>query len=414
MLSPIMRIIGCFRPKARLWPQGRRDIFSRISSAISLGDKIVWFHAASLGEFEQGRPLIELMRERHPEYKILITFFSPTGYQIRKNYEGADYVFYLPSDTPANVRRFMSIVRPQAAFFIKYEFWLNYLAALRKEKVPTFLVSAVFRPKQVFFRFYGGIFREGLGSFSHIFTQNNESIELLKSIGFERTTIIGDTRVDRVYEIASSSNDLPVVQQFASKADGSMSDVFVAGSTWPADENMLLELVNACPNSKFVIAPHEIEMGRIKQLRSKIKGASVLYTDFSSAASEQEIESLRSAQVLFLNTVGVLSSAYKYGHAAYIGGGFGVGIHNTLEAATFGLPLAFGPNYHRFCEACELIDRSGAVCVNNSSELQAWFDNVVSDNKAYTIASSACKNYVTENIGATKAVIDFYESQYVS
>lgn len=402
-----MSVAGLFKPKAKLWSEGRRDIFTKMASAITLGDKIAWFHVASLGEFEQGRPLIELMRERYPQYKILITFFSPSGYQVRKNYEGADYIFYLPSDTPANVKRFMSIVRPQVAFFIKYEFWLNYLAALREAKVPTFLVSSIFRESQIFFKPHGAIFREALEAFTHIFTQNEESVELLKSIGFERASAVGDTRFDRVYSIVSSAKDLEVVNKFVETEDSRATDVFVAGSTWPPDEKILVELINAYPNFKFIIAPHEIDATRIEALRSEIRGSSVLYTDFENNVTEHAA-TLAWAQVLFINTIGVLSSAYKYGRAAYIGGGFGVGIHNTLEAATFGMPLSFGPNYQRFREACKLIECFGAASVSDYDQLKSWFDSVVLDPQAHARASSACSDYVASNIGATKAVIDFY------
>lgn len=404
LLSPAMSLLGRFNPKARLWFQGRRDIFAKMSSSISLGDRVIWFHVASLGEFEQGRPLIELMRERHPQYKILITFFSPSGFEVRKNYALADYIFYLPSDTPSNVSRFMNIVRPKAAFFIKYEFWLNYLDALKQADVPTFLVSSIFRPEQIFFKSHGAIFRKGLDSFTHIFTQNEESVELLTSIGFSRATAVGDTRFDRVYDIVRSARDLPVLDSFV----GAEGKAFIAGSTWEPDEKILLELINANPQIKFVIAPHEIVPERIASFRSQIEGASLLYTDFGDALSQAEGDQLAAAQVLFLNTIGVLSSAYKYGYAAYIGGGFGVGIHNTLEAATFALPLAFGPNYQRFKEARELIERGGARTVSDAAELKLWFEETVCNREAYGLSSKASGDYVAENIGATEAVLDFF------
>lgn len=435
LMSPAMKVWGRFNSKSRLWSEGRRDIFSKMSEAISLGDNIIWFHVASLGEFEQGRPLIELMRERHPEYKLLVTFFSPSGYEIRKNYAGADYIFYLPADTKANVRRFMNIVRPKAAFFIKYEFWLNYLAALREQRVPTYLVSSIFREGQIFFKPHGGMFREALEAFTHIFTQNSESLELLRSIGYERASAVGDTRFDRVYDIVKTARELPVVASFvAGEASGSASgsvagatsaadaasgaelvsasgkpEVLVAGSTWPPDEKLLVELIAANPETKFIIAPHEIESERIEALRAQIAAKSLLYTDFSEDLSDDEKTALASAQVLFINTIGVLSSAYQYGHAAYIGGGFGVGIHNTLEAATFGLPLAFGPNYQRFREACQLIERGGARSVSDAAALEAWFEELVASAEAYENASTASRDYVAENIGATAAVLDHFE-----
>lgn len=404
LMDPLMRIAGCFSKKIRLGSRGRKDIFAKMSSEISLGDRIVWFHVASLGEFEQGRPVMELMRERHPELKILITFFSPSGYEIRKNYDGADYIFYLPSDTKSHVARFMSIVRPEAAIFIKYEFWLNYLDALKQAGVPTLLVSSIFRKEQIFFKPHGGIFREALDAFTHIFTQNNDSVELLRSIGYDRTTAVGDTRFDRVNAIVSAARSLPIVERFVGYSDADYQGAIIAGSTWPQDEKLLVELINANPESKFIIAPHEIEPARIESLRTQISASSLRYTQLS------ETDEVAGAQVLFVDTIGILSSVYRYGRAAYIGGGFGVGIHNTLEAATFALPLCFGPNYRRFQEACQLIERGGAVSIENYEQLNSWFVEVVGDATRWGAASAACKEYVAENVGASEAVMDLYDS----
>ncbi len=390
-----IRLAAAFNPKARLWVEGRRDIFRRMKEKIDSSAPLIWFHAASLGEFEQGRPVIEAFRQAHPDYKILVTFYSPSGYEIRKNYAGADYIFYLPSDTPSHVRQFMSIVRPRIAVFIKYEFWVNYLLALKKAGVHTYLISAIFRPEQAFFRWYGSLMRRALGAFDAMFVQNETSKTLLAGIGLHNVSVTGDTRFDRVYTIAQSAKELPAVARFAAG-----HRVLVAGSTWPPDEELLLKLIrDAEPGTKFIIAPHEIEENRIQKMVAQCSARALRYTELNAESD------LEGASVLIIDTIGILSSVYRYGHWAYIGGGFGVGIHNILEAATFGLPLAFGPRYEKFQEARELIQAGGARSIATFEELFDWFQRLNTDSERYTACSTTCRDYVLTHKGATEQIM---------
>ena len=386
---------AAFNPKARLWTQGRRDIFRRLREAIDPQDDIAWFHAASLGEFEQGRPVIEAFRAKHPRMKILLTFFSPSGYEVRKNYAGADYIFYLPVDTPRNARQFMQIVRPAIAVFIKYEFWRNYLRTAHENGTQLFCISAIFRPGSPFFnRWYGQWYRKVLEYFDRIFVQNADSCERLAAVGIHRVTVAGDTRFDRVWDIARQARELPLLESFAS--DG--RPVFIAGSTWPPDEELLTRLIDDAPEAKFVIAPHEIHEERIEKLTASI-GDALRYTKVEPGTD------ISHGRVLIIDTIGMLSSAYRYGRYGYIGGGFGVGIHNTLEAATFGLPLAFGPNYTKFQEAADLIALGGAQSVSGYKELRDWYTGLRDDPAALEKASAACKKYVEAGRGATEIIL---------
>lgn len=390
-----IRLAAPFNAKARLWVRGRRRIFHRLKEAVDPSAPLIWFHAASLGEFEQGRPVIEAFRSAHPGHKILVTFYSPSGYEIRKNYPGADYIFYLPADTPGNVRRFMRIVRPSIAVFIKYEFWVNYLLALQRSGAKSFVISAIFRPSQSFFRPWGGLMRRALGTFEHIFVQNEASKELLATIGINRVSVTGDTRFDRVYTIAQAAQQLPPVARFAAG-----SRVLVAGSTWPADEELLLQLMREAPDgTKFIVAPHEIEETRIRKMIAAYPGSALRYTELTPGSD------LEGASLLVIDTIGILSSVYRYGRWSYIGGGFGVGIHNTLEAATFGLPLAFGPRYEKFQEARELIEAGGARSVAEPEELFDWFRSLSTDEQRYEQSRRACREYVLAHKGATEQIM---------
>jgi 3-deoxy-D-manno-octulosonic-acid transferase len=360
---------------------------------INKADKVIWLHVASLGEFEQGRPIIEQIRKEHPEYKILLTFFSPSGYEIRKNYEGADYIFYLPIDTPLNVKRFLDIAHPEIAIFVKYEFWLNYLYELKARNVRTFVISAIFRADSVFFKWYGSRWRQALDSYEQIFVQNEESQALLHRIGFDNVIIAGDTRFDRVAAIAQAAKKIDIVEQF--KAD---SRLFVAGSTWGPDEERLVELINENPEIRFVVAPHEMDEERIAWLASAVKGGAVRYTQVDANSN------FENTQVLILDTVGILSSVYGYAEWGYIGGGFGVGIHNTLEAATFGLPIAFGPKYQKFKEACDLIAIGAARSINSADELLEWFAPLRDDRALLEAQRNAARSYTEANCGATELI----------
>ena len=380
-------------PKARQWRDGRRNIFRRLKESIGSTENIVWVHCASLGEFEQGRPIIERLKEERPEVRILLTFFSPSGYEIRKNYAGADFIFYLPIDRHSYARRFLDIVRPIAAVFVKYEFWHNYLAELRRRKVPTYVVSAIFRRDSIFFRPWGGAWRKALHSFSSIYVQNEESRTLLAELGIGNVIVAGDTRFDRVAAIARAARQIPLIEKFKGE-----SRLFVAGSTWGPDEERLVELINENPEIRFVVAPHEMDEERIAWLASAVKGGAVRYTQVDA---ESDFEN---TQVLILDTVGILSSVYGYAEWGYIGGGFGVGIHNTLEAATFGLPIAFGPKYQKFKEACDLIAIGAARSINSADELLEWFAPLRDDRALLEAQRNAARSYTEANCGATELI----------
>lgn len=389
----VIRLVGLKYEKARLWSEGRKGLFERMRAKIDPKARIVWLHVASLGEFEQGRPIIEEIRRSHPEYKILLTFFSPSGYEIRKNYAGADYIFYLPIDTRRNVRQFLDIAHPEVAIFVKYEFWLNMLTELRRRRIRTFVVSSIFRRNSVFFRFYGGPWREALETFEVLFVQNEESKRLLAELGFDNVTIAGDTRFDRVAEIARSAKRVELIERF--KGD---QKLFIAGSTWGPDEELLIPLMNENPTLKFIIAPHEMDEGRIAHLMEATKGGAARYTQCTAESD------LKEKQLLILDTVGILASAYGSASWGYIGGGFGVGIHNTLEAATFGLPIAFGPKYQKFKEACDLLSLGAARSVKSYEELKEWFSPLRDDEQQLAATSRLARDYTHSHQGATRTI----------
>ncbi len=395
-------IASVFNKKARLLINGRKGILKQISEKVDPGSDIIWFHCSSLGEFEQGRPLMEKLRESMPGKKILLTFFSPSGYEVRKNYPGADYIFYLPADTRKNASRFLEIVKPGLAFFVKYEFWYHYLTQLKKSGIKTYLVSGIFRPGQIFFRFYGKWFRQILRSFTHFFLQDEESARLLKSTGLTNFTVSGDTRFDRVFSIANKAIDLPVIQSFCS---GRMT--LVAGSTWPPDEEIIVRFINENKLPvRFIIVPHEIHEQGIKQLTDSIKVKTTRYSSLADSSLSGD-SSGSSAEVMIVDTIGILSSVYKYGKLAYIGGGFGKGIHNILEAATFGLPVIFGPNYEKFREANDLVRLKAAFPVKNYDFFADILNVLLTDQQLYTEAVESAKNYVRSNLGATDYITKF-------
>lgn len=386
-------VAALHNPKARQWRDGRRGIFERLSQSIGDSDRVVWVHCASLGEFEQGRPIIERIREQRPDLKILLTFFSPSGYEIRKNYTGADYIFYLPIDRKRYARRFLDIVKPEVAIFIKYEFWLNYLSELRRRKIATYVVSAIFRRDSIFFRPWGGAWRKALGTFTTLFVQNEESKTLLGELQMRNVIVAGDTRFDRVAAIAKAAKRVETVERF--RGD---SPLFVAGSTWGPDEELLIELINDNPSIRFVVAPHEMDETRIKHIIDTVKGGAVRYTQTDDNTQ------FDATQVLILDTVGILSSVYGYARWSYIGGGFGVGIHNTLEAATFGLPIAFGPKYQKFKEARDMVALGAAQSIRSAEELKAWFKPLRDDADHLAATSRKAKEYTERNLGATELI----------
>lgn len=389
----LIRLASPFYAKARLWHKGRRGMFERMQSTIVKGERLVWVHVASLGDFEQGRPVVDYIRKYHPDHKILLTFFSPSGYEIRKEYPNADYVFYIPADTKRNVRRFLDIVEPEIAIFVKYEFWLNMLTELHKRKVRTFIVSAIFRHNSIFFRPFGRIWREALRSFEMLFVQNETSKALLAELGIERVIVAGDTRFDRVLTIAEQTERVDVIEQFKGG-----SRLFVAGSTWGADEEILLPLINNNPDIKFVVAPHEIDEARIERLMREVQGGAVRYTQLPQS-------NFTNKQVLILDTMGLLARTYGSAEWAYIGGGFGAGIHNTLEAVVYGLPVAFGPKYHKFKEACDLIELGVGRSVTSREELQGWFEELKHDYDYLARLAVVAKVYVGQHRGATEKIV---------
>jgi 3-deoxy-D-manno-octulosonic-acid transferase len=391
----LIRLAAYVNPKARLWVDGRKDLWALLEKELIPGKPRLWFHCASLGEFEQGRPLIEACREKYPGYEIMLTFFSPSGYTVRKNYEGADHVFYLPMDTVSNARRFVMLTQPKAAFFIKYEYWFNLLDALDHSNVPVFMVSAIFRPGQHFFRFYGNWARKRLNRITHFFVQNEESQRLLNGIGIKHATITGDTRFDRVYSIAARAKESPLLTEFLGD-----ERLFLAGSSWPEDEKITKELINKkLPGIKFAFAPHEVDEHRIKALAEKLGKNCLRFTKIRKG------QQLSERQILVIDTIGLLSSLYRHATYAFIGGGYGKGIHNILEAATFGMPIFFGPNYEKFQEARDLVERGGAFSITDSQELYEKITQLEADHAYYFTVAGICKAYVNEKRGATAAIL---------
>jgi len=384
-------LLTVFNSKISLFISGRKGWKQKLQEAIPAGKKVVWFHAASLGEFEQGRPLIERIRREHPDYFILITFFSSSGYEVRKNYKNADLITYLPLDTPGNVRFFLETVKPSLVFFIKYEFWYNFLRELKRQNTPVYLVSGIFRPDHIFFRWYGSWFRKQLGNFTFFFVQNKKSLDLLKSIGLNNIMITGDTRFDTVAGAAASETPREVVEAFTGG-----KKCLVAGSTWPEDEVLLTALINeASDDIKFIIAPHEIHSKHIESIVAQLKKDYILF----SAATPGNVAG---KQVLIIDNIGLLLRIYSYAPLAYVGGGFGKGIHNILEPAAFGAPVIMGPNYRKFQEAVDLTSRSGAFSINNFKELETVYRKIIQDPSPF---SAIVKNYVEARTGATEGIM---------
>ena len=406
-------IYSRFNEKVRKMWRGERETFRILREKVDPNAKYVWFHAASLGEFEQGRPLMEQLRKEHPEYKILLTFFSPSGYEVRKNYEGADIITYLPLDTITNARRFLRTVRPVMAFFIKYEFWYNYLHILKHRHVPVYSVSSIFRPDQVFFKWYGRQYGRVLNCFTHFFVQNEISKELLAKIGITEVTVVGDTRFDRVLQIKDAAKQLPVVEQFVSPSEsggarGGLNErplVFVAGSSWPPDEEIFIKYFNEHKDWKLIIAPHVIGEDHLRQIEKLLEGRKVIrYTDAEKSLTSY-LSPLTSADVLIINCFGLLSSIYHYGDVAYVGGGFGVGIHNLLEAAVWDVPVFFGPNNQKFQEA-QGLKKSGGFEINNYEEFAAQMERFAADPAYLKEQGQKAGHFVKGQSGATGKVLN--------
>jgi 3-deoxy-D-manno-octulosonic-acid transferase len=406
-----MQLAAWVNPKARLWVEGRRNwrvkLAEQWKQKKAQGNQVLWVHVASLGEFEQGRPIIESFRERFPDWKIVLTFFSPSGYEVRKDYAHADLICYLPADIRQNARDFLDLIQPDVAVFIKYEFWANYLLELQNRRIPILLASALFRPAQPFFKWYGGFWRKMLGCFTHIFLQNSSSGQLLQEIGIQNYSVAGDTRVDRVLNIASAAQPNEIVLAFVA---ANSDPVLVAGSSWEPDETMIFEAYKLgadstghyTPGWKLIIAPHETSEVNVNRI-CKLAGDAVRYSQAHQSRTE--------AKCLVIDNIGLLNTLYRYGTVAYIGGGFGKGIHNTLEPAAFGLPIIFGPKYEKFEEARQFVTRGGAFRVSNAEELAVILGKM-RDPVFYQKASEAVLGYLEESRGATTKVMAFLEEEF--
>ncbi|MGI4021325.1 MAG: 3-deoxy-D-manno-octulosonic acid transferase [Janthinobacterium lividum] len=386
-----------FNQKARFWIDGRRT-----QKPVTINTSI-WFHFASLGEFEQGRPVLEKLKSENPSVKTVVTFFSPSGYEIRKNTPLADYVYYLPLDTRRNAKQFLNAINPKITVFTKYEYWYFYMDELYQREIPLFVISAIFRPQQIFFRNYGGFYRNMLLLVQHFFVQDEVSKKLLASINIDEVTVSGDTRFDRVWQNAQHVEPLQTIINFKG-----YNKVFIAGSTWPPDEDLLVKLISIYPNWKFIIAPHEIGKERIANLIGKLPSEkTICYSEI-----KPDTTVLQQKQVLVIDNIGLLSKLYQYGNIAYIGGGFGTGIHNTLEAAAFGLPVLFGPAYQKFKEAVDLIKLNAGFSIINEASLESIVFKLVSDEHFYQQASMQATNYTQQNTGATNRIMRYIRSNF--
>ncbi len=379
----------------KLFVDGRKETFSILEKSISKNNKVIWVHAASLGEFEQGLPIIEKLRIEKPSHKILITFFSPSGYEVKKNTSAADVVVYLPLDTRGNVKRFLDITQPKLAIFVKYEIWPNYLSELQSRKIPSLLISSIFKKEQIYFKWYGNFMRRSLHTFSHIFVQNDKSKELLSSIEIKNTTVNGDTRLDRVSEILKRDNTLPLIENF--KKDNLC---LVAGSTWAEDEAILLDFINTSSKKlKYILAPHKIEKEKILGLTGSISKKTVLF-------SNSNIETVHDYDVLIIDNIGMLTKIYNYADIAYVGGGFSTGLHNTLEPAVFGIPVIIGPNYKGFKEAEELVEQKGILPIHDSWSLSEILKKLLSNPELLERTGKINTAYINKNKGASIQIMD--------
>lgn len=393
--TQIVKLLALFSPKIKLFVAGRKTVFQTLKSKINPQDKTIWFHAASLGEFEQGLPVMEKIKVQFPNHKIVVTFFSPSGYEVRKNNTMADVTIYLPLDTKSNAKQFLKLVHPDLVFFIKYEYWPNYLNELKKENIKTYLISGIFRKNQAFFKWYGGFYRNALRTFDYFFVQNESSKLLLQKLGFNNVKISGDTRFDRVAAILERDNSLDFIAQFKNDIT-----TIVIGSSWPKDESLLVNYINQTNERiKFIIAPHNIKSEQIQELKNSITKKTILF-------SEKENINLSDFDVLLIDTIGILTKIYSYADIAYVGGGFGnPGIHNILEPATFGIPIIIGPNFSHFAEAVALVHQEGCVSISNQTELNDAFSNLISNEDIRNEKGHICGTFVQMNKGATDVII---------
>ncbi len=396
LASQLVKLLALFSPKIKLFVDGRKDVFSTLKSKINPNDKTIWFHAASLGEYEQGLPVMEATKIKFPEHKIILTFFSPSGFEVLKNNTVADVTIYLPLDTLSNASAFLKLAHPEMVFFIKYEYWPNYLNELKKHNIKTYLISGIFRENQIFFKWHGGFYRNALKTFDYFFVQNESSKKLLQSIGFNNVKISGDTRFDRVVSILERDNSLDFITQFKNN-----KTTIVYGSSWPKDENVFVNFINQNKeNTKFIIAPHNIKTEQIQELQKSITKKTVLF-------SEKANKNLADFDVFIIDIIGVLTKIYSYADIAYVGGGFGnAGLHNILEPATFGIPIVIGPNYSNFAEAIALVNMGGCTSVSNQNQLDEVFSNLITNEDVRHEKGHICSTFVQMNKGATAVVLN--------
>ena len=401
LYSGLVSIAALFgNKKAQLWWKGRNNQWNNLKSP-DKDDEWIWVHVSSLGEFEQGLPVIESLKAKYPKYKLLLTFFSPSGYEPRKNFQLADKVAYMPSDTRSNARKLIKNFNIKAAFFVKYDFWFNYMKVLKENDIPLYYISALLHPNHYFFKFYSFWFRKQLFNVTHYFVQNDETAKLLKSIGIENTTVTGDTRFDRVFEIAKQSKSFSEIEEFI---DG--RQCIIAGSSWPSDEKFIIPFSKKMPeNYCLIIAPHDVSDSHIKQITSQLDDY-VLYSQRSTDNGQQT-----TSKVLVLDTIGILKQIYKYARFVYVGGGFMSSIHNTQEALVFGCPVVIGPKYHKFVEAVDLVRDGGMFSVNNQQEFDEIFGQLMNDEGFYNKASGICQDYIQLSIGATDKIMKFLSSE---
>jgi 3-deoxy-D-manno-octulosonic-acid transferase len=404
--TQIVKLFALFSPKMKLFVNGRKNIFQTLQSKINPNDKTIWFHAASLGEFEQGLPVMEKIKEKFPNHKIIVTFFSPSGFKVRKNNTIADVTVYLPLDTKSNAQQFISLVHPDLVFFIKYEYWPNYLKELKKANIKTYLISGIFRKGQAFFKWYGSFYRNALKSFDYFFVQNDSSKKLIQSIGFNNVKVSGDTRFDRVVSILERDNSLDFIEDFIKNSSTTLGEtkptIIVIGSSWPKDEDLLINYINtSSDNIKFIIAPHNINASQIANLKLKITKKSILF-------SEKNNFDLSNFNVFIIDTIGILTKIYSYADIAYVGGGFGnPGVHNILEPATFGVPIIIGPNYTHFAEAIALVNIEGCISISNQHEMNEAFDNLISNKDIRFEKGHICSTFVQMNKGASNVILKY-------
>lgn len=394
-MSLFIRLVSPFKRKARLMIDGHKSVFNLLEKEIDKKAKYIWFHVASLGEFEQARPLIEEIKNSKPEYKILLTFFSPSGYEVRYNYPLADIVTYLPFDTKKNARRFLELTNPHMVIFIKYEFWYNYINEIYQRRIPVYLVSAIFRKNQSFFKKLRSPYRNMLSLYTHFFVQDDESHKLLQKHGIKNVTVAGDTRIDRVIEIQKQTVNLPIVEKFIDKG----SIIFIAGSSWPADEDIFINYFNSHPNLKLIIAPHEIDESHLTEIEKKLSRPSQRYSGLTDTDTVN-------TDCMIIDCFGLLASVYRYADIGYIGGGFGDGIHNLPEAAVYGIPVIFGPNFIKFREAHDLIATGGGFTIKNRDEFNKLMESFINEPELREKAGKEAKNYIFSNSGATNTILN--------